>query len=142
MKSVTAFLLSTLFGSLTGIDLSEWTRSGKQLGGNEEGGVALGLVSALQKWASSLESQTPTLRSEVLGLKNSNIQLMEEMQQVKSQNINLKNEVSQANERTMNLKNIYQKSSEQFDELKKENIELKTLIQQHETVLKTQQEKI
>jgi len=136
-------ILVTLLGTLNcELDLSQWTRSGKQFGGNEEGGVALGLVSALQKWANSLESQTSTLRSEVLGLKNSNIQLMEEMQQVKSQNINLKNEVSQANERTMNLKNIYQKSSEQFDELKKENIELKTLIQQHETVLKTQQEKI
>jgi len=138
-----SLILVTLLGTLNcELDLSQWTRSGKQFGGNEEGGVALGLVSALQKWANSLESQTSTLRSEVLGLKNSNIQLMEEMQQVKSQNINLKNEVSQANERTMNLKNIYQKSSEQFDELKKENIELKTLIQQHETVLKTQQEKI
>merc|ERR1711892_347182 len=74
--------------------------------------------------------------------KNSNIQLMEEMQQIKSQNINLKNEVSQANERTMNLKNIYQKSSDQFDDLKKENIELKTLMQQHGAVIKTQQEQI
>eukprot|EP00090_Calanus_glacialis_P035978 TRINITY_DN6138_c0_g1_i1.p1 TRINITY_DN6138_c0_g1~~TRINITY_DN6138_c0_g1_i1.p1 ORF type:complete len:725 (-),score=193.83 TRINITY_DN6138_c0_g1_i1:220-2394(-) len=137
-------LLLTLLGELQSaeLDLSQWTRAGKQFGGNEEGGVALGLVSALQKWANSLESQTSTLRSEVLGLKNSNIQLIEEMQQIKSQNINLKNEVSQANERTINLKNIYQKSSNQFDELKKENIELKTQLQQHASVLKTQQEKI
>ena len=107
---ILGIILVTVFGKLQSfeLDLSQWTRVGKQFGGNEEGGVALGLVSALQKWANSLESQTSTLQSEVLGLKNSNVQLIEEMQQVKSQNINLKNEVSQANERTMNLKNIYE----------------------------------
>jgi len=143
MKTL-VLILVTICGQLQSaeLDLSKWTRAGKQFGGDEEGGVALGLVSALQKWANSLESQTSTLRSEVLGLKNSNVQLIEEMQQVKSQNINLKNEVSQANERTMNLKNIYEKSSNQFDELKKENIELKTQLQQHASIMKAQQEKI
>ena len=59
MKALLTLLL-TLLGKLQSaeLDLSQWTRSGKQFGGNEEGGVALGLVSALQKWANSLESQT------------------------------------------------------------------------------------
>ena len=143
MKTLLIFCLS-LVGKLQSeeLNLSAWTRGGKQFGANEEGGVALGLVSALQKWANSLESQTSTLRTEVLGLKNSNIQLMEEMQQVKSQNINLKNEVSQANERTMNLKNVYQKLSDEFGELRKENIEVKTRLQQHGEYIKKQQEQI
>jgi len=143
MKTLLIFCLS-LVGKLQSeeLNLSAWTRGGKQFGANEEGGVALGLVSALQKWANSLESQTSTLRTEVMGLKNSNIQLMEEMQQVKSQNINLKNEVSQANERTMNLKNVYQKLSDEFGELRKENIEVKTRLQQHGEYIKKQQEQI
>ena len=79
---ILGIILVTIFGKLQSfeLDLSEWTRTGKQFGENEEGGVALGLVSALQKWANSLESQTSTLQSEVLGLKNSNIQLVQEMQ--------------------------------------------------------------
>ena len=131
-------LLFKLYGTIHSepLDLSHWTRDGKQLGTNKEGGgLALGLVSALQNWANSLESQTTTLRSEVLGLKNSNIQLMEEMQQIKSQNINLKNEVNQANERSMNLKNIYQKYNEKFDNLKEENKELKIVLQEQEAVI-------
>ena len=51
-------IIFTTFGQLLSLelDLSQWTRAGKQFGGNEEGGVALGLVSALQKWANSLEN--------------------------------------------------------------------------------------
>ena len=37
------------------LDLSALVgRGAKQLGGDQEGGIALGLVSALQKWANSL----------------------------------------------------------------------------------------
>ena len=65
-----AFLLLTLTAGCLGdqLDLSEWMRSGRQLGDSD--GVALGLVSALQKWANSLETK-------MVGLKDSNLQLVE-----------------------------------------------------------------
>ena len=56
-----------------GLDLSEWLRSSRQLSGEDGtggGGVALGLVSALQKWANSLETK-------MVGLKDSNVQLIQ-----------------------------------------------------------------
>ena len=54
-----------------GLDLSEWLRSSRQLSGEDgTGGVALGLVSALQKWANSLETK-------MVGLKDSNVQLIQ-----------------------------------------------------------------
>jgi hypothetical protein len=43
---------------LSGLDLA--SRLGRQLDGG--GGVALGLVSALQQWSDSLETKTSTLR--------------------------------------------------------------------------------
>ena len=57
-----------------GLDLSEWLRSSRQLSAEDNsgggGGVALGLVSALQKWANSLETK-------MVGLKDSNVQLLQ-----------------------------------------------------------------
>ena len=54
-----------------GLDLSEWMRSSRQLSAEDSsGGVALGLVSALQKWANSLETK-------MVGLKDSNVQLIQ-----------------------------------------------------------------
>ena len=57
-----------------GLDLSEWLRGSRQLSGEDSstggGGVALGLVSALQKWANSLETK-------MVGLKDSNVQLIQ-----------------------------------------------------------------
>ena len=54
-----------------GLDLSEWVRSSRQLSAEDSsGGVALGLVSALQKWANSLETK-------MVGLKDSNVQLIQ-----------------------------------------------------------------
>lgn len=46
--------------SAEGLDLA--SRLGRQLDGNGDGGVALGLVSALQQWSDSLESKTSSLR--------------------------------------------------------------------------------
>ena len=67
--------LSLSEATLTGgLDLSEWLRSSRQLSGEDGsgggGGVALGLVSALQKWANSLETK-------MVGLKDSNVQLIQ-----------------------------------------------------------------
>ena len=109
------------------LDLSEWMRSSRQLG--NEDGVALGLVSALQKWATSLESESSTLKKELTDVKLSNNRLTDEMKLIKSQNINLRNEVTQANERSMNIKSLYQQLGDKFGKIEKENTELKTAFQ-------------
>ena len=54
-----------------GLDLSAWLRTSRQLSAEDGSGeVALGLVSALQKWANSLETK-------MVGLKDSNVQLIQ-----------------------------------------------------------------
>ena len=66
--------LSEARGHTGGLDLSAWLRGSRQLSpedaSGEGGGVALGLVSALQKWANSLETK-------MVGLKDSNVQLIQ-----------------------------------------------------------------
>ena len=109
------------------LDLSEFVRSGRQLSG--EDGVALGLVTALQKWAATLESDSSSLKQQLADIQLSNTQLVDEVKTLKSQNINLKNEVSQANERSINIKNLYQKLGDEFKKVNKENDELKTAFQ-------------
>ena len=90
---------------------------------------ALGLVSALQKWASSLESDSSLVKKQLSDLQISNTALVDEVKTLKSQNINLKNEVNQANERSINIKNLYQKLGEDFNKVEKENNELKQAFQ-------------
>ena len=166
-------LVCLVLGPATALDLHlDLTRAARQFGtgaGEGEGGVALGLVSALQKWANSLESQTSSLRSEMVGLKNSNVQVSpdpspfqsvhtetnntfvpvyfscqvtEELQQIKSQNINLKNEVTAAAERTQNVKALYQNVGDQLGQARRENSELKAALGGQITVIKSQQERI
>ena len=91
--------------------------------------IALGLVSALQKWASSLESDSSLVKKQLSDLQISNTALVDEVKTLKSQNINLKNEVNQANERSINIKNLYQKLGEDFNKVEKENNELKQAFQ-------------
>ena len=55
--------LSWLVVTIQGESLNLVARFGRQLGGSGEGGVALGLVSALQQWSDSLETKTEDLRS-------------------------------------------------------------------------------
>ena len=109
------------------LDLSQWLRSGKQL--SEGDGVALGLVSALQKWATSLESDSSSLKQDMDKVRETNTKLVDEVRLIRSQNTDLKNEVTQANERSMNIKSLYQKMGEQFGEIERENKELKTAFQ-------------
>lgn len=158
-------LVCLVLGPATALDLHlDLTRAARQFGtgaGEGEGGVALGLVSALQKWANSLESQTSSLRSEMVGLKNSNVQVSpsilrqithlyryfscqvtEELQQIKGQNINLKNEVTAAVERTQNVKALYQNVGDQLGQARRENSDLKAALGGQITVIKSQQERI
>ena len=109
------------------LDLSQWIRNGKQL--SSQDGVALGLVSALQKWATSVESDSSSLKSDLSDIKQTNAKLLEQMKIVQAQNINLNNEVTQANERTMNIKSLYQKLEEKFGKVNEENNELKQAFQ-------------
>ena len=109
------------------LDLSEFVRSGRQLSG--EDGVALGLVTALQKWATTLESDSSSLKQQLADIQLSNTKLLDEVKTLKSQNINLKNEVSQANERSSSIKNLYQKLGDEFNKVEKQNNELKTAFQ-------------
>ena len=44
-----------------------------------EAGIAMSLVDALQKWADALEAQISMMRSEVLTLKSSNLELSNEV---------------------------------------------------------------
>ena len=110
-----------------GLDLSQWLRSPRQL--SEGDGVALGLVSALQKWATSLEADSSSLKQDMDKFTQANTKLVDEVRLIRSQNVNLKNEVTQANERSQNIKSLYQKMGEQFSEIEKENKELKTAFQ-------------
>jgi len=126
------------------LDLSEivnndLVRIGRQLESSGEGGVALGLVSALQRWSDSLESKTSTLRSELLSVKSSNQRMEEEMRQIKSVNINLRNDIAQANERTLNVKNNFQKLQQQLVGLRAEQEGQRKLLQRQEGVVKAQQ---
>ena len=109
------------------LDLSQWLRSPRQL--SEGDGVALGLVSALQKWATSLESDSSSLKQDMDKVREANNKLVDEVRLMRSQNADLKNEVTQANERSMNIKSLYQKMGEQFGEIERENKELKTAFQ-------------
>ena len=109
------------------LDLSQWMRSPRQL--SEGDGVALGLVSALQKWATSLESDSSSLKEDMEKVRQANSKLVDEVRLIRSQNVNLKNEVTQANERSQNIKSLYQKMGEQFGEIERENKELKTAFQ-------------
>ena len=109
------------------LDLSQWLRSPRQL--SEGDGVALGLVSALQKWATSLEADSSSLKQDMDKFTQANTKLVDEVRLIRSQNVNLKNEVTQANERSQNIKSLYQKMGEQFSEIEKENKELKTAFQ-------------
>ena len=109
------------------LDLSQWMRSSRQL--SQGDGVALGLVTALQKWATTLESDSSSLKQELDKVKQSNTKLVDEVRLIRSQNINLKNEVTQANERSLNIKSLYQKMGEQFGQIERENKELKTAFQ-------------
>ena len=109
------------------LDLSQWLRSPRQL--SEGDGVALGLVSALQKWATSLEADSSCLKQDMDKVTKANTKLVDEVRLIRSQNVNLKNEVTQANERSQNIKSLYQKMGEQFGEIERENKELKTAFQ-------------
>ena len=109
------------------LDLSQWLRSPRQL--SEGDGVALGLVSALQKWATSLEADSSSLKQDMDKFTQANTKLVDEVRLIRSQNVNLKNEVTQANERSQNIKSLYQKMGEQFSEIERENKELKTAFQ-------------
>ena len=91
--------------------------------------MALGLVSALQKWATSLESDSSSLKQDMDKVREANNKLVDEVRLMRSQNADLKNEVTQANERSMNIKSLYQKMGEQFGEIERENKELKTAFQ-------------
>jgi len=118
---------------------NDLVRLGRQLESSGEGGVALGLVSALQRWSESLESKTSTLRSELLSVKSSNQRMEEEMRQIKSVNINLRNDIAQANERTLNVKNNFQKLQQQLVGVRAEQEGQRKLIQRQEGVVKAQQ---
>ena len=91
--------------------------------------MALGLVSALQKWATSLESDSSSLKQDMDKVREVNNKLVDEVRLIRSQNADLKNEVTQANERSMNIKSLYQKMGDQFGEIERENKELKTAFQ-------------
>ena len=120
------------------LDLSQWLRSPRQL--SEGDGVALGLVSALQKWATSLEADSSSLKQDMDKITEANTKLVDEVRLIRSQNVNLKNEVTQANERSQNIKSLYQKMGDQFSEIERENKELKTAFQvcSHQNICTTE----
>merc|ERR1712045_217423 len=140
IRHILALICSLPLISAERLDLSQWLRSPRQL--SEGDGVALGLVSALQKWATSLEADSSSLKQDMDKITEANTKLVDEVRLIRSQNVNLKNEVTQANERSQNIKSLYQKMGEQFSEIERENKELKTAFQSQLTVIKAQQDRI
>jgi chromosome segregation ATPase len=126
---ITAVLLvvlsATTFGTVADVEpLDLMTRFGRQLkddpnsGGG--GGITLGLVGALQKWANTLEAQSAAILAEVGDLKAAKARLAAEVTEVKLQNMNLVNDIAAANERSLNLKDAYLRTNEEVAAVKAE----------------------
>ena len=123
---------------VSGEQLDLLTRFGRQLAadngdgspsGGSGGGITLGLVGALQKWANTLEAQTATIIAEVDDLKAAKASLTAEMSEVKLQNINLSNDIQSANDRTLNLKEAYTRSKDEVASLKAEVAGLRSTLE-------------
>merc|ERR1719492_87941 len=78
----------------------------------------------------------------MVGLKDSNVQLIQEMQQVKKENTNLKSQLTKSDEKTTNFRSLLQKLGEQLRKVEKENKDLKIAFQSQTTVMKSQQDRI
>merc|ERR1712241_1611895 len=59
-----------------------------------EAGIAMSLVDALQKWADALEAQISMMRSEVLTLKSSNLELSNEVSNLRTKNEDCKMKIN------------------------------------------------
>ena len=86
-------------------------------------------MSALQRWATTLETDSSSLKDDLASMKQTNAKLVDDIKIVQAQSINLNNEVSQANERSMNIKALYQKLEKKFEKVEDENKELKLAVQ-------------
>jgi chromosome segregation ATPase len=119
---ITAVLLvvlstTTALGTTVVVEpLDLMTRFGRQLKDDPNsggGGITLGLVGALQKWANTLEAQSAAILAEVGELKAAKGRLAAEVTEVKLQNMNLVNDIASANERSLNLKDAYTRTNEE-----------------------------
>jgi chromosome segregation ATPase len=124
--------------TVSGEQLDLLTRFGRQLaeGGDSSassggGGITLGLVGALQKWANSLETQTAAILAEVGDLKAAKASLAAEVAEVRLQNMNLANDIQSANERSINLKEAYTRSKDELAAVRAEMAGLRATVESH-----------
>lgn len=142
MVTILVAMGSTTLVSAEQLDLL--TRFGRQLkDDHNSGGITLGLVGALQKWANTLEAQTSTILAEVSELKTANAKLTAEVDEVKLQNMNLISEIQAANERSaVSLKEASARSDEAMKSVKAEMAGLRGQLEDQALVLGQQASQI